>query len=82
MDSVQKGGGVNVFLVKVECCSKDTWNRPSWWTPIHNQYIFFRNCILKTRDNKIILFWCPNFRGRGGLGQEKFEQNPYFHFFF
>ena len=47
MDFVQKGGRgqpqiqtfFNIFLVKVKYCSKDTWNRPSWWTPIHKQYI-------------------------------------------
>ena len=32
---------LNVFLVKVKYCSKvlGHLDRPSWWNPIHNQYI-------------------------------------------
>ena len=91
MDSVQRGGGgqpqiqtfLNVFLVKVKYCSKvlGHLDRPSWWNPIHNQYIFYRNCILKTRDNKIILFWCPNFRGGEGGVKKSLDRIHTFVFF-
>ena len=61
MDSVQRGGGrgqhqiqtfLKVFLVKVKYCSN-----------VLGHLEFYRNCLLKTRDNKIIIFWCTKFRG-------------------
>ena len=70
---LSKGGGgggqpqiqtfLNVYLVKVKYFSKvlGHLDRPS--------------CILKTRDNKIILFWCPNFRGEGGVSRKVWTES-------
>ena len=90
MDSVQRGGGggqpqitfFNVFLVKVKYFSKLLGNmdRPSWWTPIQKHYIFYRNWILNTCDNKLFYFGVQTLEGEGV--QKSFDEIHTFVLFF